>query len=86
MFTLFTLPNCPRCDMVKEKLDAYNIPYEINTNEEAAEFYSDLFWPLMIDEEGKVYQFSDIVAYFKEIEQNSKSAGEISQIRIVTAE
>lgn len=61
MFTLYTLPNCPRCDMVKAKFDELGIEYEIGTDEVRANEYSAYFWPIMFGEFDSFYQFPDIL-------------------------
>ena len=57
-YTLFTLPNCPRCTILKEKLDASELEYCVNEDPAAAEEYADCFWPLLVDENGTVYEFT----------------------------
>lgn len=40
MFTIFSLPNCMKCDLTKRKMDKHDVPYEVidmSTNPEAAE-------------------------------------------------
>ena len=69
MFTLYTLPNCPRCDMVKAKFDEFGIEYEIGTDEVRANEYSALFWPIMFGEFDALYQFPDILEVIAQAEQ-----------------
>ena len=68
MFTLYTLPNCPRCDMVKNKFDELGIEYEIGTDEARANEYSAFFWPIMFGENDTFYQFPDILSVIAEAE------------------
>lgn len=63
MLTLFTLPICPRCDMIKAKLGAARIEYVENTDPAKAEEFSDKFWPLGLDGNGTLYEFPDLLAY-----------------------
>ena len=69
MFTLYTLPNCPRCDMVKAKFDELGVEYEIGTDEVRANEYSALFWPIMFGEFDSLYQFPDILEYIGQVER-----------------
>ena len=62
-------------------MDAVGVAYEINTDEEKAQAYSDKFWPLMLDEEGNLYEFPEIIAYLDRIKAEHP-VKEISQIRI----
>ena len=65
MLTLYTLPVCPRCDMIKSKLASANIDYVENTDTEKAEQFSDKFWPIGVDESGRVYEFPDLLLYIQ---------------------
>lgn len=83
MVTLFTLPVCPRCDLVKTRMDALDVEYTINADEEKAQQYSDRFWPIMVDENGKEYEFPEIMEYLRVIRDGRPT---ISQIEIITKE
>ena len=87
MFTLYTLPNCPRCDMVKNKFDELGIEYEIGTDEARANEYSAFFWPIMFGENDTFYQFPDILSVIAEaetahiLEKNPNYLKEIEEAR-----
>ena len=65
MLTLYTLPICPRCEMIKTQLAAAGIEYEENTDPTKAEEFSDKFWPIGIDEDGRLYEFPDLLSYIQ---------------------
>lgn len=56
-YTLFTLPHCPRCVVLKQQLEAAEINYSINEDPSAAEEYADQMWPFLLDENGDMIDF-----------------------------
>jgi hypothetical protein len=72
MLTLYTLPLCPRCDMVKSRLNELGIEYKIGTDTQKISEYNDLFWPILVDENGVLRQFPDIVKFLTEESTKSK--------------
>ena len=66
MLTLHTLPLCPRCDMVKGRLDELGIEYKVGTDTQKISEYNDLFWPILVDENGVLRQFPDIIRFLTE--------------------
>lgn len=63
MHVIFSLPNCPRCEMLKKKLKEKNIPFRENTYAEAVKLDGeDYFWPLLVVDENSLLE-EDTVEY-----------------------
>lgn len=70
MLTLFTLPNCPRCEIVKNKLEEKSIIYKVNLDAELAQKYEDHFWPLLYDDvTERLMEFPEIMTFLKEYDK-----------------
>lgn len=80
MLTLYTLPVCPRCDLIKKKLEAANIEYVEGTDAAKIEEFSDKFWPIGVDDGGRVYEFPDLLLYIQSAPERPNPT--ISQISL----
>lgn len=70
MLTLFTLPNCPRCEIIKNKLEEKQIIYKVNLDPDLIKKYEDNFWPLLYDDcSERLMEFPDILVFLKEYDE-----------------
>jgi glutaredoxin len=70
MLTLFTLPNCPRCEIIKSKLEEKQIIYKVNLDPDLIKKYEDNFWPLLYDDvTERLMEFPDILVFLKEYDE-----------------
>lgn len=66
MVKLYILPTCPRCSVVKKKLDEAHINYEICKDEkEMEEKGIDLLPAMEVDQNEERMDFSAILAFIK---------------------
>lgn len=66
MVKLYSLPTCPRCSVVKKKLDEAHIEYEVCENEkEMEEKGIDLLPAMEVDQNEERMDFSAILAFIK---------------------
>ena len=56
---------CPRCNVLKKKLDVAAIQYEVNSNEETMTELGFQFLPIL-EVNGKYFEFSDAIDWIKE--------------------
>ena len=52
--------------MVKGRLDELGIEYKVGTDTQKISEYNDLFWPILVDENGVSRQFPDIIKFLTE--------------------
>jgi glutaredoxin len=65
---LYTIPNCPKCTVIKKKLCAKFIQFEeISDDESLSKLKSDFFPQLQIDD-GEVMEFSEINNWLNSLE------------------
>ena len=66
MVKLYTLPTCPRCSVVKKKLDEAHIDYEICEDEkEMEEKGIDLLPAMEAGQDEEIMDFAAILAFIK---------------------
>lgn len=65
---LFTTPTCPKCKVVKMKLEKAGIPYTVNENVADAEALGIRSVPQALLESGAMLDFTAIIAYIREVE------------------
>lgn len=64
---------CPKCAVLKLKLDKLNIPYEIETNEEVVVEtgkQNNILSAPILEADGQFYDFASAVRFLKQKEQN----------------
>ena len=69
---LFTTPTCPKCKVVKMKLEKAGIKYTVNENLAEAEALGIKSVPHAQMEDGAMLDFTGIIAYIKQVEANKK--------------
>ena len=69
---LFTTPTCPKCKVVKMKLEKAGIPYTVNENLAEAEALGIKSVPQAQLETGATLDFAGIIAYIKQVEASKK--------------
>ena len=65
MITIFTTSHCPRCQLLKMKLDQLNIPYEVFDDEYKMLDMGIQSVPMM-SVDGKLMDFADALKYLNE--------------------
>ena len=65
MITIFTTSHCPRCQLLKTKLDQLNIPYEVFDDEEKMMDMGIQSVPMM-SVDGRLMDFADALKYLNE--------------------
>ena len=68
--TLFTTPTCPKCKVVKMKLEKAGIEYTVNENLADAEALGIKSVPQAILNDGSILDFSGIITYIRQVEAN----------------
>lgn len=66
MLTLFTSPTCPKCRVIKAKLTAANIEYNVSEDMEEMSKYNIKTLPMGLSEDGTLLSFADLVKLTKE--------------------
>ena len=64
---LYTTSTCPRCNVVKVKLNQANLSYEVSTDIEQMEKLKIKQVPMLQLDDGTLLDFSGIIAYLKEV-------------------
>ena len=69
MITVYSSSTCPKCKVLKLKLEKAGIAYEANENMEEMEQLGFKSLPMMKLEDGQILDFGAAVAYVKEATQ-----------------
>lgn len=68
MINLYTIETCPKCKILKAKLNSKNIPYtEITDNLVHKE--KGFEWFPILEVDGKLYEFSEANAYINSLSE-----------------
>lgn len=65
---LYTTTTCPRCNVVKVKMNQANLSYEVSTDIEQMEKLKIKQVPMLQLDDGTLLDFSGIIAYLKEVQ------------------
>lgn len=57
---------CPQCMVLKKKLDAAGIPYELVTDENVMTELGFEFLPVLVERDGNYYNFKEALELIKE--------------------
>jgi hypothetical protein len=66
--TLYSSSICPRCDVLKIKLNQAGFSYDINENEEEMEALGIEMLPVLQLSDGKLLNFTAALAFIKDME------------------
>lgn len=66
--TVFSSSTCPRCDILKIKLNQAGFSYDINENEEEMEALGIEMLPVLQLSDGKLLNFTAALAFIKDME------------------
>lgn len=65
MVKLYSLPGCPMCDMLAEKLDANKIQYTKVTGTDVMKIQGITHVPMLETEDGKLLSLADAMRYIE---------------------
>lgn len=65
---LYTTTTCPRCNVVKVKMNQANLSYEVSTDIEQMEKLKIKQVPMLQLDDGTLLDFSGIINYLKEVQ------------------
>lgn len=68
---LYTHEGCPRCKVIKMKLDKAEIPYECCSDEVKMKDMGLLSVPVLEKENGDLLRFNEILTFIKEEKANA---------------
>lgn len=65
---LYTIPNCPKCNLIKKKLLAKKVSFETITDDEELSKLENDYFPQMQIDNGKIMNFSEINDWVNSLE------------------
>lgn len=66
MIKIYSLPICPKCDLIKAKMKNKNIPFEEITDQDIMKEKGFLLLPVLETEERIITSFSEINKYIND--------------------